>query len=240
MLPSEHGVLTADMPGVLVDHTTFTSSKQLPFDSCSVTVVSVPERFVYVDTETTDKVPGQIAQLAFICADGDAVVEARNLYFSVGKMSSGAEAIHHLSPAVLKGLSSGESFCDHLCDFADAFFSNRTFVAHNVAFDLRFMQMELSRCEVDYIHAPVFCTMKAMTPVCKLKGPIPGKWKWPKVEEALRAAKIAPQTVLDAAMGLFTNLGASKAEEPLLGFHDARYDVTAVMLLHQWLMARPR
>jgi DNA polymerase III epsilon subunit-like protein len=198
------------------------------------------DRFVYVDTETTDKVPGQIAQLAFITVDDTVVIEARNFYFMVGKMSPEAEAIHHLSPAVLKGLSSRESFGDHLCDFGDAFFSDRTFVAHNALFDKRFILVELDRCGVNgtpqhSIFPATICTMQAMTPVCRLKGPYTGKWKWPKVEEALRTARIHPQTVLDRATTLFTNLGSIRAEGALLGFHDARYDVTAVMLIHQWL-----
>jgi len=196
------------------------------------------DRFVYVDTETTDKTPGQIARLAFILAEDTNITAATNHYFSVGKMSPGAEAIHHLSPAVLKGLSSGQSFGDTIFNdnMLDAFFTYRTFVAHNVAFDLRFVKAEFERCGHPYTPAKTLCTMKAMTPICRLKGPY--GFKWPRVEEALRWLKIDPQEVLIRAKHLFLPKEVQSPQGVELGFHDARYDVTAVMLIHQWLRER--
>ncbi len=192
------------------------------------------DRFVYVDTETTDKTPGQIAQMAFITADDDAIVEARNFYFSVGLMSPGAEAIHHLSKAVLSALSANHCFGDYVTDYIDAFFSDRTFVAHNVNFDLMFLKMEMFRCGLVYEPPQIVCTMKRLTPVCKIKG-MYGHFKWPRVEEALQAVKIPRQEVLIKARHLFQPTEVQSPQGALLGFHDARYDVTAVYLLHQWM-----
>ncbi len=198
------------------------------------------ERFVYVDTETTDKVPGQIAQLAYIHAGGDSgEVVGENFYFTVGSMSPGAEAIHHLSPAVLKGLSSGFSFDALSPIMQTAFTPDRTFVAHNAAFDLKFVRAELERCGLPPYQPKVVCTMQTMTPICKLKGQY-GKYKWPKVEEALRWLKIDQEEVLARARELFMPNGGSSPEGALLGFHDARYDVTAVMMIHQWLRKREK
>jgi DNA polymerase-3 subunit epsilon len=200
--------------------------------------VMAGERFVYVDTETTDVKPGQIAQLAYIIADaGGNVEEARNLYFSVGLMSPGAEAIHHLSPAVLKALSEGRHFGDCIEEMLDAWYSNATFVAHNVTFDLKFVRAELSRYEFPLYSPKTFCTMQAMTPLCKLPG-MYGKYKWPRVEEALRHAGIFQERVLAAASTLFITDPEKEPGTPPLGFHDARFDVTAVYLLHRWLLER--
>ncbi|MFA5354825.1 MAG: 3'-5' exonuclease [Thermodesulfovibrionales bacterium] len=194
-----------------------------------------PDRFLYVDTETTDKVPGQIAQLAVIAADAEGKVEsARNFFFSVGSMSPGAEAIHHLSPAVLQGLSQGRAFGDCLYDLAMLFFAGHTFTAHNAAFDLRFVRAEFARHQVDYT-PKTLCTMKAMTPICRLPGLYKGTYKWPRVEEALRWLKIAPETVLERARCLFHVDPVLAGAGCSFGFHDARFDVTAVMLIHQWL-----
>lgn len=196
------------------------------------------ERFVYVDTETTDVRPGQIAQLAYIIADaGGEVEQAANFYFTVGLMSPGAEAIHHLSPAVLKALSQGRHFGDCIEEMWDAWYSEAIFVAHNAQFDLRFVQAELERCEMPRYQSKVICTMKAMTLVCHLKGKF-GQWKWPRVEEALRHIKVAPETVLVKAGELFERGLELEPITPPLGFHDARFDVTAVYLIHQWLIER--
>ena len=196
------------------------------------------DRFVYVDTETTDVKPGQIAQLAYIIADAEGTVEeARNLYFSVGLMSPGAEAIHHLSPAVLKGLSQGRHFGDCIEEMFDAWFSDAVFVAHNVPFDLKFVRAELSRCGFPTHMPRTLCTMQAMTPICKLKG-VYGKYKWPKVEEALKVAGVPKERVLATASTLFITDPEKEPQYPTLGFHDARFDVTAVYLLHRWLIER--
>jgi DNA polymerase III epsilon subunit-like protein len=62
-----------------------------------------------------------------------------------------------------------------------------TIIAHNIEFDLLIMDGELFR------HAggrkawgaarETFCTMRAMTPVCKLPGTY-GRYKWPRLQEA--------------------------------------------------------
>lgn len=54
---------------------------------------------------------------------------------------------------------------------------------HNIDFDLLLMRRELFLAQSDYqIVQPSFCTMRAMTPVCRL----PGRYgyKWPKLQEA--------------------------------------------------------
>lgn len=78
--------------------------------------------------------------------------------------------------------------------------------------------------------------MQRMTPVCCLKGPY--GLKWPKVEEALRHIRATIEGVLVKAGELFEEDMVLEPIYPPLGFHDARFDVTAVYLIHRWMMER--
>ena len=64
-------------------------------------------RKVYFDTETTDLTPGQIAQLSYIIEDDSTFVEAKNMFFTVDKMTSGAEGTHGMSVDFLAEASNG-------------------------------------------------------------------------------------------------------------------------------------
>ena len=63
-------------------------------------------RNVFFDTETTGWTPGQIAQLSVIVENQGKIELAKNYFFTVDEMSSGAEQAHHLSIDTLKQLSS--------------------------------------------------------------------------------------------------------------------------------------
>ena len=75
-------------------------------------------RNVYLDTETTDFIPGQIAELTMIVEDTDEkrIVDRLNYYFTVDEMTEGAEKVHGFSIELLKQLSSGKRFEDHYKD----------------------------------------------------------------------------------------------------------------------------
>lgn len=60
------------------------------------------------------------------------------------------------------------------------------YVAHNIQFDHLIMSGECSRMIVELPMRTTFCTMKEMTPICKIKGPYGPKW--PKLQEAHRHA----------------------------------------------------
>jgi len=60
-------------------------------------------------------------------------------------------------------------------------------VGHNVSFDVNVVGCEMARLKwTDWVerlpHFPQLCTMKAGTPVCKIKGAY-NRFKWPKLEE---------------------------------------------------------
>lgn len=88
-------------------------------------------------------------------------------------------------------------------------------VAHNIAFDHLVMTGEFGRMCVPFEIRPSFCTMTAMTDICKLPGNY-GKYKWPKLQEAHKHA-----------------FGAE-----FEGAHDAMADVRACARLYRWLKER--
>ena len=89
-------------------------------------------------------------------------------------------------------------------------------VTHNVAFDMLIMDGELYRAAGGMKAwgdvRDTFCTMEAMTPVCKLPGNY-GKFKWPKLQEAHKHA-----------------FGTE-----FEGAHDALADVRACAKVYFWL-----
>jgi DNA polymerase III epsilon subunit-like protein len=98
----------------------------------------------------------------------------------------------------------------------------RVIVAHNLQFDELVMDgeflrgnYEISPFETD---ARMFCTMKAMTPLCKLPNQYGySDYKWPRLEEAYRFA----------------------FNETFNG-HDAMSDTRACARLYRWLMERQK
>ncbi|MHB9029010.1 MAG: 3'-5' exonuclease [Candidatus Latescibacterota bacterium] len=181
---------------------------------------------LFLDTETTDYRPGQIAQLSYILADGDAITGAKNYYFAVDSMSPGAEMVHGLSREKLWILSGGKTFADQVdsfwCDF-----EGRMLVAHNAAFDLGFLDAEFSRCGMVYKPKATYCTMRNSTSICRIPHPQRGGYKWPRLEEALRKLEIPAEAVRELAGELF--------EGDESGFHDARFDAAAVYLIYRRL-----
>lgn len=93
-------------------------------------------------------------------------------------------------------------------------------VAHNLQFDALIMAASVQRvCDtigtLAWIDNEGFCTMKVMTPICRLKGPY--GFKWPTLQEAHQHAF---QTEFEGA-------------------HDAMADVRACARVYRWLKEQP-
>lgn len=58
-------------------------------------------------------------------------------------------------------------------------------IAHNIKFDERMIDVELSLNGITKLQFPSkqFCTMLSTTNLCRLPGRIPGQFKWPKLVE---------------------------------------------------------
>lgn len=155
---------------------------------------------LFFDTETTGKAdfnaephaPHQprLVQFAGLLADDDGnEVSSANLIIKPDGFSipESASAIH--------GVTTEKAFAVGVdCAVARKIFLNwwacsKLIVAHNINFDLLIMEGELFRKAGG--RKPwgeprdTFCTMQAMTPVCKIPGKY-GDYKWPKLQEAYR------------------------------------------------------
>jgi len=178
---------------------------------------------LFFDTETTGFVPGRICQLSYVIDDGG-FQKGKNYYFTVDHIDRQAEMVHGLSIEKLKSLSKGETFGAHhesiLHDFAEA----DIITAHNIRFDLGFLQHELAQCGKRLALKDMFCTMSYFTGVMKLKRSN-GACKAPALAELMSFLNISRSLVVETARHVFS--------APDTAPHDARFDCTAVMLCYQ-------
>lgn len=177
--------------------------------------------YLLLDTETTSYKPWQIAQLSCLLLDNERnIVQAKNFFFSVEEMDPYAQAIHWFSLEQLEELSEGYRFGDHINSILPLI-ENTTLIAHNVQFDLKFMQHECNKINIDY-NPKTLCSMEYFTPICKIPHPQQQCFKWPKVAELMTHFDISHEDVQHTTKELF--------DTDDVNFHDARYDTVAVYL----------
>lgn len=185
------------------------------------------------DTETTNlpqpKLPlthpaqARICQLACILLDE--LFNEVGCFYSLIKpngwiMQPGAQAAHGITQE--KCEKQGISIDDAMIMlFTFNRIATKGRVAHNIKFDTELFNIELnikngkSNMSPQFLDsgANIFCTMLAMTPVCKLPGRGNGNYKWPKLSEAAK------------------HIGVE-----LNGAHDALNDVRATAKIFHWLV----
>ena len=179
---------------------------------------------IFFDTETTDLRPGEIAQLSYIVTN-EALepVKARNFYFTVDKMAEGAQRVNGLSAELLLELSSGKKFVDYHQEIHQDF-SQRLLVAHNLRFDVTFLQSEFLRCGINFSNSECLCTMNYFKGICRIPDS-KGKVKNPKLEEVLRYFAITDEEVGASAIEAYGDLDFK--------YHDSRIDAIAVYLIYK-------
>ena len=175
---------------------------------------------LYFDTETTGLVPGQICQLSYIMQDGDNL-SARNMFFSVDNVEYSAQMVHGFSMEKLSELSGGKRFEDFIDVIEKDFSKADMIISHNTAFDFMFMRAEFERLNKIFYIKNEFCSMKKTTGICKLKRSRGQGYKYPKLNELCEFFNVTNGQILSAVKKIF---GAQ------VGFHDARFDATAVLL----------
>jgi DNA polymerase-3 subunit epsilon len=152
---------------------------------------------LFFDTETSGKAdfraapdaPHQprLVQLAAILVD-DAAKEIASLNLIISpdgfEIPKEASDIHGITTERAQAVGVPLQYAVWL--FGSLFKTAQTIVAHNISFDLLVMQGECCRVPVDLPMRSKerFCTMQAMTPVCKLPGKFGNDYKWPKLQEA--------------------------------------------------------
>lgn len=180
---------------------------------------------IYLDTETTDINPGQICELSMIIEDNsnNNFVAAKNYFFKVDHVAPGAEDIHGFSVEKLAELSGGKAFSDYYQEILDILKDN-CIVAHNEAFDEKFISTELWRCGISFVPAARQCTMEAFKPVLKIPARYKkyGPYKNPKLEEVISFLNIDSTKVDEYSRKLFKYDGSD--------YHDSRFDTTAMYI----------
>lgn len=175
---------------------------------------------LYLDTETTGLRPGNICQLSYIMQLKKSLV-AKNLFFTVDYVEPGALSVHGFSVPRLIELSNGKRFKDMVEEVERDFSKADVIVSHNTAFDLMFLRSEFESLGMVFLCRDSFCTMKNMTPVCKLPRRSGAGYKYPKLNELCDYFEITDGDISDASTEIFGKAAS---------FHDARFDTTAVYL----------
>jgi DNA polymerase-3 subunit epsilon len=187
--------------------------------------------FLIFDTETTGKAnfrlpathPSQprIVQLAGVLLDHN-LTECASFSFIVKPdgwaIPDEAAAIHGITTAIAAEL--GISIEVALSVFRQFHDLASVRVAHNIDFDDLVLTADIHRATqavCTLTGAARFCTMQAMTPLCKLPSVSPyarpGEYKWPKLTEAYRHC----------------------FGKEMEGAHDALADVRGCAAIYRWL-----
>ena len=175
---------------------------------------------IYFDTETSGLRPGQICQLSYVVEDKNSV-RAENLFFKVDNVEYSAYLVHGLSADKLSKLSGGKTFADHIEKIEKDFSSADLVVAHNYSFDSMFMRKEFERLNKVFCVKKEFCSMKKATPICALERNSGVGYKYPKLSELCAHFGVDDEFVKIVCQKFF---GGAE------GFHDARFDTTALFL----------
>lgn len=175
---------------------------------------------IFFDTETTGLTPGHVIQLSYIMLNGENVT-AKNFFFAVPYVPPEATAVHGLTAEKLFYLSRGKTFGEFLEEIDDDFRAADLTVAHNFAFDYKFMSAEFSYYDRIFHYKESFDTMKKFTPLLKLPRANGNGYKYPKLSELAEFFDLYPYDVTRRTLQLFGD-GESA--------HDARYDVTATFM----------
>lgn len=182
---------------------------------------------IIFDTETTCLYAeeGQIAQLSYIKINKENKIEfAKNFYFTVDYIDSGASAINGLTLKSLQELSNNKKFDDFVDEIYTDFNSDDLLVAHNVSFDKSFLLEEFRRLGKDISNLEdcdkYFCTMEYYTDILQIHHSYYG-YKYPKLTEVAKYLGLDDNS-LEAETSKIFNIDAED-----ISYHDARFDVIA-------------
>ena len=147
---------------------------------------------IVFDIEATGLSEAQICQLSYLIVDERGVV-GKNQFFAVDDMNPDAEAVHGFSMEMLEELSGGLRFADFASAIYAEFASANLFIGHNIAADVRYLQMEFARLDMKLPKIPTFCTMNHFTSDVNLKMKVNiGRPKPPKLIELCEKATSVP------------------------------------------------
>lgn len=174
--------------------------------------------FVRKDIGLTDRGQARITQLAWLLLDREfnEVDSFCKLIKSNGKWTISEGAAKVTGHTTEQCDREGVEVIEAMNRFNGAAYRSIQRIAHNLDFDKQLIQIENThlKCpEIDFDPPFGFCTMKHLTPICRLKGKLPGKFKWPKLQEAY----------------------VHCFKEEFIGAHDALADVRATARIFKWI-----
>jgi DNA polymerase III subunit epsilon len=175
---------------------------------------SLPASVAFCDVETTgfgnqDRIVsfGGIGMTSRNLAKGQLDLQYIYLVFNPGTANGRvAEQVHGFSDSDLR---LQDPFTVHAADVRYFLTSYELFVAHNAAFDLRFINREMRLSGLPALNAPVYCTMKAY-----------------------RALELGGSAALSAVC---RRIKLARAGD----LHDAIEDAWLAMQIYPWLHGRP-
>lgn len=122
---------------------------------------------IFFDTETTGLSPGNVIQLSYLTEEASGT-NAKNFFFYVPFIPPESTAVHGITAEKLAILSQGRTFSEYLEEIDDDFRRADLTVAHNFAFDYKFMSAEFARFDRIFHYRESFDTMKKFTHLTKL------------------------------------------------------------------------
>lgn len=182
------------------------------------------KKIIFFDTETNGLSPqNSVLSIAAIKAHVDletyelsVVDQFKRYYFSKEPYDSRAIDINGLSSSKVQQLRSlhraeyPKYFRDDLPNFHDFVGDSKHFVAHNINFDMKFINKHSSH---------QFCTMMSNTTIVKAISPKTGRIKWPKLMEAAK----------------YYGIRVNESE-----LHDSFYDVKLTIEVFKSMLIHPR
>ena len=183
-------------------------------------------RKVFLDTETTGLVPGQIGQLSMIIEHDDSRIEAKNYFFEIDYITDSAKEACGRDIDFYREASKGKRFKDYTNELLKIL-SDSMIIAHKVSFDENFISTEFWRQDIIFKPADRFCTMTYFTDILQITpGKYGYKYKPPRLSELVDYFNVDEQKIKQYSIQLFGNNDNTNT-----GFHDARYDTTALFVV---------
>lgn len=180
-----------------------------------------PDKWIAVDVELDGMHPSHIIQLSYLVIEGRRI-KGKNFYFPARAINRYARKVHGLSVGMLKDLSQGKGFEDHMDEIYRDFADCKMVIGHDVGGDIKYIRRDFQRYGLKLPNYAVFCTLKHYTEEAHI--PLkqnPRVLKPPRLEE------------LCNHFGLSQEFIAAKCQKWFGGgdhYHDARFDAAAAYL----------
>ena len=187
---------------------------------------------IYFDTETTGLAPGRILQLSYVLDYKDKVI-GKNFFFYVDYVPEEAVKVHGFTVEKLAVLSGGKTFSDYSEEIYKDFITADLIIAHNVKFDLSFLQAEFCYLDEIFKYNASLDTMKYFTPVTCLPRRS-GGYKYPKLNASNGSWESAAGTALNSEQNAAESHSHSMAHTHTQGATGSSSSIQPYITCYMW------